>query len=375
MSRRFDLLTSADIDSGRATAAYYHRTEEILQHQGENPDVVAELSAPEPWQVLTGLKDAVALLEGKQVDVYAPREGTIVTKGPVLRIEGPYLEFCRYESPLLGFLSHASGISTAAADIRRVAPDSTILSFGTRRQHPALGAMIERAAIIGGADGIGNVAGGDQIGVEAGGTMPHALVLCLGSPERAWDAFDETLDEAIPRTLLVDTFGDEADEAVRAASLLGDRLDGVRLDTPSSRRGNLRDIAREVRWELDTAGFPEVEILVSGSITAEDVRELRDIVDGFGIGGAIANADPIDYSLNIVEVDGDSRAKKGVCSGAKTVFRDETTDRVIPVGETARGNKLFEQVIDNGEIRVEFDLETIRDRTQTDLRNLPASHQ
>lgn len=373
MSRRYDLLTAEDIDSGQATAAYYHRTEKILTAKERNPEVVAELAAPEEWQVFAGLKDAARLLEGKELDVFAPREGTIVTEGPVLRIEGPYLAFCRDESPLLGFLSHASGIATAAAQLRQLAPETTILSFGTRRQHPALGAMIERAALIGGADGIGNVAGGDVIGVETGGTMPHALVLCLDTPEAAWAAFDETLDDAIPRTMLVDTLGDEADEAVRAARLLNDRIDGVRLDTPMSRRGNFRDIVQEVRWELDSGGYSDVDILVSGGITATEVRDLRDVVDGFGIGGAIANADPIDYSLNLVEVDGESRAKKGVTSGAKTVYResDSLHDTVVPTGECGPGDELFTQIIDDGEICMEFDLDQIRDRTRTDLANIP----
>lgn len=362
--RRYDILTEADIDSGRATAAYFLRAEDVLDHENEDPTVVAELQAPEGWHVLAGLKDAARLLSNTPVDVDAPPEGTVVSRGPVLRIEGPYRSWARYESPLLGFLAHASGVATASMRVRAAARDRTVLSFGTRRQHPALGAMIERSALLGGADGIGNVAGGDVIGVEAGGTMPHALVLALGSPERAWQAFDEALDESIPRTLLCDTFGDEADESVRAAELLGDALDGVRLDTTSSRRGNMREICEEVRWELDRRDREDVDLLVSGGIDPAAIRELRDVADGFGVGGAIANADPVDFSLNIVEVEGEPRAKRGVNSGAKDVYRADYDDTVVPEGESARGEPLLEPLLRDGEIVQSFDLDAAHERVR-----------
>ncbi|MFB6192123.1 MAG: nicotinate phosphoribosyltransferase [Haloarculaceae archaeon] len=362
--RTYDLLTPGEIDAGRATAAYFLRTEEILDDVGENPHVVAELSAPDGWTVLTGLKDAARLLEGLPVDVHAPPPGTVVSGGPVLRIEGPYRAFARYESSLLGFLAHASGIATAAMEVRAAARDRTVLSFGTRRQHPALGAMIERAALVGGVDGIGNVAGGDAIGVEAGGTMPHALVVCLGDAERAFRAYDDALDGDVPRTMLVDTFCDETVEAVTAAETLGDRLDGVRLDTTASRRGDMRAIVEEVRWELDSRGHEGVEILVSGGVDAATVRRLRDVADAFGVGGAIADADPVDLSANVVEVDGEPRSKRGVNSGAKQVYRDGFDDRVVPVGGDAPGEPLLRPVIEDGGIVAEFSLDDARRRVR-----------
>ena len=365
--RTYDLLTAGEIDSGRATAAYFLRTEEILDHLGEDPRVVAELSAPDGWSVLTGLKDAARLLEDRPVDVYGPPDGTVVSGGPVLRVEGPYRSFARYESSLLGFLAHASGIATAAMRVRAAAGDRTVLSFGTRRQHPALGAMIERAALVGGADGIGNVAGGEVVGVEAGGTMPHALVVCLGDAERAFRAFDEALDESIPRTMLVDTFCDETVEAVTAAEALGERLDGVRLDTTASRRGDVREIVEEVRWELDRRGYEDVEVLVSGGVDAAEVRRLRDSVDAFGVGGAIADADPLDLSMNVVEVDGEARAKRGVKSGAKQVYRDGFEDRTVPVGETAPGEPLLRPLLRDGEVVASFSLDDARRRVRESI--------
>ncbi|ERG97072.1 MAG: nicotinic acid phosphoribosyltransferase [Haloquadratum walsbyi J07HQW2] len=362
--RKYDLLTESEIDDGQATAAYFLRTETVLDHVDENPTVTAELSAPEGWHLLAGLNDAAELLEGLPIDVYAPPEGTPVSGsgGPILRIEGPYRTFARYESSLLGFLAHASGVASAAWRIRAAARDRTVLSFGTRRQHPALGAMIERSALIGGVDGIGNVAGGEVIGVEAGGTMPHALVVALGSPEAAWKAYDEALEESVPRVLLCDTFGDEADEVGRVADHIEDQLEGVRLDTTSSRRGDMRTIVEDVRWELQRRGRDDVTILVSGGIDVADIHRLRDVVDGFGVGGAIANADPVDFSLNLVAVEGEPRAKRGVRPGAKTVYRDGYDDQVVAVGETAPGERLLNPLVRDGEKLRAFDITTAADR-------------
>jgi nicotinate phosphoribosyltransferase len=362
--RKYDLLTTEDIDEGRATAAYFRRTEEVLEDVGANPHVVAELSAPDGWNLIAGLNDTARLLEGLPIDVDAPREGEAISGGPVLRIEGPYRAFGRHESSILGFLAHASGIASAAWRVRAAARDRTVLSFGTRRQHPALGAMIERSALIGGADGIGNVAGGEVIGVEAGGTMPHALAIVLGSSEAAFRGFDDALDSDVPRVMLCDTFGDEAEEARRALETVGDSLEGVRLDTTSSRRGDMREIVEDVRWTLKQHGREDVDVLVSGGIGVDEVLRLRGVADGFGVGGAIANADPIDYSLNVVEVDGEPRAKRGVKPGAKTVYREGYEDHIVARDQTAPGTELLEALIEDGEIVREFGLDGARERAR-----------
>ena len=62
--------------------------------------------------------------------------------------------------------------------------------------------------------------------------MPHSLVLIFGDTVEAAEAFDRDLGPEVPRIVLVDTFRDEAEEALRVAHALGDRLYGIRLDTP-----------------------------------------------------------------------------------------------------------------------------------------------
>ena len=119
----FDVVPDEAIVEGRATDAYFLRTEEALEHAGRNPDVAAEVTADQfgtgEFDLFAGLHDAAWLFEDRAVDVDALPEGTLFDGGPVVRIEGPYLEFCRLETSLLGFLSQASGMSTAAAEARR----------------------------------------------------------------------------------------------------------------------------------------------------------------------------------------------------------------------------------------------------------------
>ena len=361
----FDIVSPADIHSGRATDAYFERTEAALNHADRNPHVVAEVTADQfptgEFELLAGVKDATVLLADRAVDVEVIPPGRYFDGGPVMRIEGPYLEFARFETSLLGFLSHASGIATAARRVREAAPDSPVFSFGARHVHPSITAMIERSALLAGLDGFSHVAAGDQIGREASGTMPHALLLCFGRGEQeaAWQAFDTAVGEDTQRVALCDTFSDEVDETLRAAETLGDALDGVRLDTTGSRRGDFRHIIREVRWELDAAGHENIDIIVSGGLRVDDLRALRDLADGFGVGSAISNADPVDFALDIVAVDGEPIAKRGKLSGVKSVYR--TADGGHHVGHRAGdppadSEALLKPLLRDGTVVDEIDL-------------------
>jgi nicotinate phosphoribosyltransferase len=371
----FDVVPPEAIADGRATDAYFLRTEEALEHAGANPRVTCEVTADQfpdgEFELFAGLKDAAHLLSGLPIDVDAMPEGTLFDGGPVMRIEGHYLDFARYETSLLGFLSHASGVATAALEARVAAPDSSILSFGARHVHPSIAGMVERSALIGGLDGFSHVAAGDLLGREASGTMPHALMICLGkgNQEQAWRAFDEAVDESVPRIALCDTYSDEKDEVLRAVETLGDRLSGVRLDTTGSRRGDFRHIVREVRWELDARGHDDVDIFLSGGLGPARLRELRDVADGFGVGGYVSNADPVDFALDIVEVDGEPAAKRGKLSGAKEVYR--TADGGHHVGLRGRdapadAESLLEPVLRDGELLAAFDLDAATERARED---------
>ncbi|PSP73199.1 nicotinate phosphoribosyltransferase [Halobacteriales archaeon QS_3_64_16] len=371
----FDIVSPEAIGEGRATDAYFDRTATTLEGAGKNPHVTAEVTADQfptgEFELLCGVKDAATLLAGHSIDVEAIPPGRLFDGGPVLRIEGPYLDFARFETALLGFLSHASTMATRALEVRRAAPDSLVFSFGARHVHPSIAAVVERSALVGGLDGFSNVAAGEILGREAGGTMPHAMVIAFGrgNQKRAWEAFDEAVPPEVPRIALCDTYSDEVDESLRAAATLGEDLDSVRIDTTGSRRGDFSHILREVRWALDSIGREDVEIFASGGLGPADLRELRGVADGFGVGGYVSNADPIDFALDIVAVEGEPTAKRGKLPGKKEVYRAPDgghhvtrADRQGPAG----GKALLRPLIRDGELLEEFDLDAIAERASED---------
>lgn len=332
--RLFNAATDEEIKSGLTSDIYYLRTKSIIEAKGVDKEVVAEVtvgSLPEGWKwgVFCGLDEVINLYAGLPVDVYSLPEGTIFpsrdTRGyriPQMAIVGKYGSFVSVETATVGLICQASGVATAAARVKKAAGGKTVFAFGIRRMHPAIAPMLDRSAYIGGFEGVSGVLGAKLLGIPPSGTMPHPLILIFGKQEAAWSAFDEVVDPSVPRIALVDTMCDEKFEAIRAAELLGGRLDGVRLDTPGSRRGDFLEIVKEVRWELDLRGYRHVKIYVSGGLNESSVSKLTaGPVDGFGVGTSVSNAPTIDFSLDLVEVEGKPVSKRGKYGGRKQAWR------------------------------------------------------
>ncbi len=334
-----------DIKSGKITDVYFDRTMQVLKAKGIKKRVRAEFiakSLPDDWEwaILAGIEEAAHLLEGLPVNVRAMAEGTVFYPyQPVLEIEGEYTDFGLYETAVLGLLCQASGVATKSARFRKLAGERAVISFGARRMHPILAPMIERNAYVGGCDGVSVIKSAELIEAEAMGTMPHALILLFGDTVEATRAYDEVISKKVKRTSLIDTFNDEKFETVRVAEALGPSLYGVRLDTPGSRRGDFYRILEEVRWELDLRGFNYVKLFVSGGIKEADVPKLNPVVDAYGIGTGISNAPVVDFSMDIVEVEGAPFAKRGKWSGAKSVLRCSECGRdagsIVPLTDKA----------------------------------------
>jgi len=199
--------------------------------------------------------------------------------------------------------------------------------------------MIERNAFIGGCDGVAVTKSAELIDADPMGTIPHALVLMVGDTVEALRAFHDVVDPKVRRVALIDTLQDEKFEAIRVAEALGKDLYAVRLDTPSSRRGDFYRIIEEVRWELDLRGFGHVKILASGGIDEYEILNLNPIVDGYGVGTSIANAPVLNFALDIMEIEGRPMAKRGKWSGAKEVYRRRGSSEtvVLPAGRKPAG--------------------------------------
>ncbi len=388
LKRPFHTATDAEIKSGEVSDVYFERTVEILHHRGDRKRVKAEVylkSLPDDWQwgILAGIEEAAHLLEGLPIDVLAMDEGTVFNPyQPVIVIDGIYVDWARYETALLGLLCQASGIATKSARCRKAAGERQVISFGARRMHPTLAPMIERNAFIGGCDGVAVTKSAELIDCDPMGTIPHALILMIGDTVEALRAFDEVVDPKVKRVALIDTLQDEKFEAIRVAEALGDDLYAVRLDTPSSRRGDFFRILEEVRWELDLRGFQHVKIIASGGIDEYEILNLNPLVDSYGVGTSIANAPVLNFGLDIMEIEGRPMAKRGKWSGAKDVLRcrECLQTAVVPKGKAPgpcacgqpRWEPLLKPLVRGG--RIVRDLpppRTVRDHVLEQLARIP----
>ena len=314
---------STEILSGATADVYFARASRILDREGVDPVVTMEVFCRED-AVLCGIGEATNLIghvlaNEPSAVVEAMQDGDLVTpKEVVLRIRARYRAFALYETAVLGMLSQSTGWATAARRCVEAAAPKPVISFGARHVHPDITDVLDYAAIVGGCVGASTPAGARLAGLNPTGTMPHSLVLIFGDTVRAAEAFDRDMPPDVPRIVLVDTFKDAAEEALRVAHALGDRLYGIRLDTPSERGRVTADLVTEIRARLDMEGFGHVTIVVSGGLNPDRIRYFKDKgapVDSFAVGSYISGAAPIDFTGDIKEIDGRPIAKRGRIPG------------------------------------------------------------
>jgi nicotinate phosphoribosyltransferase len=381
---KFVMANDTDIMNGTVTDVYFEKTMKYLNMLSTNPHITMEVttqSSAYGYINFTGLNDAISLLEGHKVDVSAIPEGTVIRPRddfgipvPFLRVSGKYLDFAEMETPLLGFLCQASGISSYSSMIKKSLGSIPFISFGIRRMHPAISAMIDRSSYIGGASGVSGIFSSKILGIEPSGTMPHALSLILGDHE-AWKAQH---DNSRFRVFLIDTYMDEKFAAIKAAEEFPD-IDFIRLDTPPSRRGNFPNLIREIRWELDIRGHKNIKIMASGGIKLEDIPDLiKAGVESFGIGTSISSARPVDFGMDIVNIEGRDITKRGKFSGIKNVYRCTECSQVQVVYSGrepvcscgGRMENMLMPYLENGKVKKLEDIETIRKRSLNQIENI-----
>ena len=300
---------------------YFARTLDTLRAAGRDAVTVMEIFASRAG-LLCGMDEVHALLRRvlpSGAEVWSLLEGEpMAAREVVLRIRAPYSAYGLYETAILGILASESGWATAARAIVDAVAPAPVTMFGARHVHPDVSARTEYASIIGGCATSATPAGAALAGKAASGTMPHALMLLMGDTLEAARAFDAAMEADVPRIVLVDTFKDEAEEALRIAAAMGDRLWGVRLDTPSERGRVTPELVKEVRARLDQAGYRRVKLFVSGGLDLARVLLFKSQgapIDGFGVGSAISGAPAIDFTGDIKEIDGQPVAKRGRIPG------------------------------------------------------------
>ena len=328
---------AADVLSGETADVYFERARTILAAEKIDPVVTMEIFSRGEG-VLCGAEESIAYLREIFAEANGDAEPVVESlrdgdrfgsKEIVMRIRARYSAFGLYETAILGILASGSGWATAARRVVDAAAPIPVIGFGARHVHPSVADQLDYASVVGGCVGASTPAGARLAGLAPTGTMPHALILVFGDTLRAAEAFDRHIDPDVPRIVLVDTFKDEAEEALRVADAMGNRLWGVRLDTPSERGRVTPELVKEVRARLDLAGHPKVKIVVSGGLDVERIGVFKQSgapVDSFAVGSAISKASPIDFTGDLKEIDGQPVAKRGRIPGRTENPRLERID-------------------------------------------------
>ncbi len=315
--RKLYSATHDEILNGATTDIYFLRTLDILKNMNLDEKVVTAEIFPRKPGILAGIDEVKNILRDKNIEMWSLDEGEeFTTNETIIRIKGPYKDFAIYETIILGTLASSCGWATAAKEIKNACGDKPFLCFGARHVHPSVAPVMERAAVIGGAGGVSCILAAKLLNIDPSGTLPHAAMLIAGDTAKISETYNELMPESHNRIVLIDTFKDEVEEALRIADLLGDKLYGVRVDTPSERGGVTPGLIKELRYKLDLAGHNHVKIFVSGGLHPEKIKLLLGAgADSFGVGSYISAASPIDMTMDIKEVEGKSVAKRGRLPG------------------------------------------------------------
>ena len=271
---------------------------DTLQHHAaigpalrKRPEVVERLRA------LRGFKGSIDAMPEGSVAFAGPASRTdgspLLFDGVPLQIYTPLLQVTTdlvraklLETPWLGYVNHMSMVASKAARIVLASGDRSVMEFGQRRTHPAAALDASWAAWVAGVNATSNVAAFARWGVTTTGTMDHFAIQAAEQPGRSradterefFKAYQRTY-EGFPTTMLVDTYDTERGIRHAVEACPNDTLGAIRIDSNVSPTSVLA--ARKLLAEL---GSPSTKIYVSDGLDETRIAELRELVDGFGVG-------------------------------------------------------------------------------------------
>ena len=132
------------------------------------------------------------------------------------------------------------------------------------------------------------------------------------------------MEKNVPRVVLIDTFKDEAEEAIQVGRAMKDTIRGIRIETPIERGGITPNLVDEISKKLEAEQIQGCDIYVSGDMTPENIKEFvekKSKVAGFAIDNYIARGSKINFRADIKEIEGKDIARRGRIPGAKISSR------------------------------------------------------
>jgi nicotinate phosphoribosyltransferase len=240
-------------------------------------------------------------------DIDGYPEGELYFPGsPILTVTGTFADAVLLETLVLSVLNHDSAVAAAAARMVTAAAGRPIIEMGSRRTHEAAAVATARATYLAGFATTSNLEAQRRHGIATAGTAAHAWVL-LHDDELA--AFTSQVKALGPdTTLLVDTYDIRlvVELAIEAA---GTGLGAIRIDS-----GDLGELARQAREQLDALGATGTKIVLSGDLDEYAIASLRaEPVDSYGVGTSVvtgSGAPTAGMVYKLVEVDGRPVAKR-----------------------------------------------------------------
>lgn len=208
-------------------------------------------------------------------------EGELYFPGsPLLEVEASFAEGVVLETLILSILNHDSAIAAAASRMTSAAGTRPCLEMGSRRAHEQAAVAAARAAVIAGFDSTSNLEAGRRYGLRTIGTAAHAFTLLHDSEREAF--LSQVATSGPGTTLLVDTY-DVEQGVITAVDAAGTALGAVRLDS-----GDLLQVARETREQLDALGATGTRIVVSSDLDEYAIAALAVApVDFYGVGTSV----------------------------------------------------------------------------------------
>ena len=296
-----------------------------------------------------------------KLDVWAMKEGTFFFPNePIMRIQGPIFHAQLAETYILNVINYQTIVASKASRIKNIAPDKTLLEFGTRRSHsPLAGVYAARASYIAGFNGTSNVIADLELGINSSGTMAHSFIQKFENEEEAFDAYYNIYGKH--SILLIDTY--DTERAAKIACKYGNNIKGVRIDS-----GDLIKHSKKVRKILDDNGCDKVIIVASSDLNEYKIRNLirkNAPIDAFGIGTELATSrdDPtISGVYKLVEYNSIPKIKiseeKITFPGKKQIYRlyneegfyKEDVLMLENEKEPVNSEKLLLPIIKNGQL-------------------------
>ncbi|HEY2724329.1 MAG TPA: nicotinate phosphoribosyltransferase [Pseudonocardiaceae bacterium] len=252
-------------------------------------------------------------------DIDGYPEGELYFPGsPVLTVRGSFAEAVVLETLVLSVLNHDSAVASAATRMAHAAAGRPLVEMGSRRTHEEAAVAAARAAYVGGFSATSNLEAGRRYGIPTTGTAAHAFTMLHDSEADAFAAQVKALGTGT--TLLVDTY-DISHGIATAIEVAGTGLQAIRIDS-----GDLGELARQAREQLDRLGAPYVRIVVSGDLDEYSIAALRaEPVDSYGVGTSLVTGSGVPTAgmvYKLVEVDGRPVAKRSQNKASRGGVKD-----------------------------------------------------